>query len=1019
MKTDHPLIRRCFVQYRIVMFVLLVLGFFVSVASDCLWASEPSFSREILPILSDRCLACHGPDETKREADLRLDTREGATAHVIVPGKPAESELLRRIMSNDPDEVMPPPGHTSGHKQTLTASEIDKLRRWIESGAPWGKHWAFEKPMKVKIPDGVHPVDALVEQRLAQEGLSLAREADRHTLLRRLSFDLTGLPPTPAELAATDSYEAHVDRLLASPHFGERMAMWWLDASRYSDTDGFQADANRENWPWRDWVVEAFNANMRFDQFTLEQFAGDLLPDATEEQKLATCFHRNHMTNGEGGRDPEESRVDYVLDRVNTMGTTYLGLTLNCCQCHSHKFDPVTQADYYGLTAFFNSIDEDGKAGKGAKPYLKYESKYVQRAVEEAQRLVDERKPVEQQAKSQAQQPFEDWLNERKTEVQSGFTAWHPLVGKVEATEGTVLQQADDGTVQATGPNPNQDDYRVIGSVSLARVTGIKLEVFTHESHTNGAFSRGAKGEFILTDIKVQVRRRGSSQIRDLLVNSAAADYSPDQKEKRAYGDVKGLLDDDPRNGWTTEGAESIQPHVAVFALAEPLVIAEDEELIFEMLHRSTNGDANIGRFRVSITDQRGPAVASVEAAPLEQLAKVESVSDELRQLLFEQFLSDHEPYQIAKKSLDRAQAQLKEAKAAKQVEVMVLAEKPEPRETFVLLRGVWDKHGDPVRRAGLPSILPLQGESLNRVDLARWLTSPEHPLTSRVLVNHLWQICFGTGLVRTTEDFGLQGEQPTHPELLDWLAVECLESGWDIKHLLKLIVTSKTYRQSSQVSGELLARDPENRLLARGARYRLPAWMLRDAALQSAGLLNPALGGPPVKPYQPEGVWEENFMGRFTYVPSEGAAQYRRTLYAFWRRSIAPTFLFDSAQRRACEVRTSRTNTPLHALTLMNDENFLEASRALAVDVMKDPDPLRQIMQRVLSRPPSDNEYATLVARRDRAVAYYREHPDQALKFLNRGQTKFDEDAATPDLAAYTVIASLVFNLDEAMTHE
>jgi len=1033
-------------------------------------AAEPvSFSRDVLPILSDNCFACHGQDESHRKADLRLDTREGATAvsggiAAIMPGKPEQSELFTRIISDDADEMMPPP---KSHKPKLTAAQIDVLKRWIEAGAPWGKHWAFEKPVRPEVPFGAPPsggslgvpasagppkggtpnqaIDAFVRARLAKEGLSPAPEAERHTLLRRVSFDLVGLPPTTEEVnafvndAAPDAYAKVVDRLLASPHFGERMAMWWLDAARYSDTDGFQADANRENWPWRDWVVEAFNTNMRFDQFTLEQFAGDLLPNATAEQKLATCFHRNHMTNGEGGRDPEESRVDYVLDRVNTMGTVWLGLSLGCTQCHSHKFDPVSQADYYGLTAFFNSIDEDGKAGKNAKPYLAYESKHTPRAIEEAQQMVDERKPREALARQDAEKPFGDWLAARSAEVRGGFTAWHPLRGALESSEGTELAQEADATVQASGPHPNQDDYRLIAPVKLARVTGLRLEVFPHASHTNGAFTRGKSGEFILTDIKVQIRRHGSSQIRDILVKNAVADYSPDQKERRAYGDVKGVLDDDPRNGWTTKGAPAIAPHTAVFALDEPLVLASDEELIFELRQRSTDGDANLGRFRVSVTDQRGPAVAGVGPAPLEQLAAAGSADDKLRARLFDQFLADYEPYQKAKSSLDLANSQLKEAQNGKKVNVMVLTERKQTRDTFVLVRGVWDKHGPKVERGGLPQLAPWTAEGRTRADLARWLTSSENPLTARVLVNHLWQMCFGSGLVRTTEDFGLQGEPPTHPELLDWLAVECLESGWDLKHLLKLIVTSATYRQSSAIpeSGDRKAEsvaaasspvsalqspileDPENRLLARGARFRLPAWMLRDSALRAAGLMNPALGGPPTRPYQPEGVWEENFMGRFTYQPSEGAAQYRRTLYAFWRRSIAPTFLFDSAQRRSCEVRTARTNTPLQALTLLNDENFLEAARAVATHALRSDDPLRHIAQRVLSRAPSEAELGIFTRERDRALKHYRAHPQDAAKFLDRGQSGPDAKLSAPDLAAHTVVASMILNLDEAITHE
>ncbi|MSU35405.1 MAG: DUF1549 domain-containing protein [Pedosphaera sp.] len=583
-------------------------------------AVEPvSFSRDVLPILSENCLSCHGQDESHRKAKLRLDTREGATAdnngvRAVVPGKPEVSELLKRIGSSDADEVMPTP---KSHKLPLNTEQVEVLCRWIAEGAVWGKHWSFEKPVKAMLPGSAsHPVDAFIGGRLKKEGVGCAPEAAKHTLLRRVSFDLTGLPPTLEEVEAfekdtsPDAFSKVVKRLLDSPHFGERMAMWWLDAARYADTDGFQQDADRTNWPWRDWVVGAFNANQRFDEFTIEQFASDLLPDATPEQKLATCFHRNHMTNGEGGRDPEESRVDYVIDCLNTIGTTWLGLTLGCAQCHSHKFDPISHTDYYRLTAFFNSIDEDGKAGNEAKPYLAYKSPLTEHALADAERVVAERAPAEARARIDAEGPFAAWLKTRAQEVRGGFSAWHLLQpSALEASEGTRLTSEADGSVQAGGPHPNQDDYRFITTVPLPRLTGLRLEVLPLASHTDGKFSQGKSGEFILTDIKVQVRRHGSSQIRDIGVNSAVADFSAPQKGDRAYGDIKGVLDDDPRNGWTTKGAPNTAPHVAVFALAEPLTLEPDEELMFELRQRSTDGDANIGRFRLFASDQPGAAL--------------------------------------------------------------------------------------------------------------------------------------------------------------------------------------------------------------------------------------------------------------------------------------------------------------------------------------------------------------------------------------------------------------------------
>ncbi len=951
------------------------------------FAEPVNFSREVLPLLSDNCLACHGQDESHRKADLRLDTQEGAR-EVLKSG-----DFIDRITTDDPDEVMPPP---KSHKPKLKAEQVALLKRWISEGAAWGKHWSLEKPVKAKTEG--HPVDFFVKTRLAKEGLKMSPQAPEHTLRRRLAFDLNGLPPSGT--SDNSSLTVYIDALLKSPHYGERMAMLWLDAARYSDTDGFQSDATRTNWPWRDYVVESFNANKPFDQFTLEQFAGDLLPNATPEQKLATCFHRNHMANGEGGRDKEESRIDYVIDRVNTIGTVWLGLTLGCTQCHTHKFDPISHHDYYALNAFFNSIDEDGAAGTGAKPYMPYQSPNAKRAVEESQNLVEARKPIEAKAKADAEKPFAMWLEEQKKRIKPDYNAWQVVLGAVESQEGSKLAQTKDGIITASGPNPKQDDYRLISTIKLPRLTGLKLEVLPQ----NGVLSRGKTGEFILTDIKVQVRRKGSSQIRDILVKNAVADTKVESKA-REYGDVKGTLDDDPRNGWTTKGFPKDQPHTALYGLAEPLVLESDEELIFELRHRSTNGDANIAKFRLSATDQPGPAVHEIGATPLEKLAKGQIDLEKLQA----QFLEDYKPYQLARASLDRANAQLKEVQAAAgKLNVMVLAERKEPRDTHVLLRGVWDKKGDVVSRGVPAAIAPWpEGLAKDRIGLAKWITSKDNPLTARVFVNQVWQMLFGAGLVRTPDDFGLQGQRPTHPELLDWLAVDFMENGWDVKRLIKTIVTSDTYQQSSDRSDQT---DPSNLLLSRGPRFRLPAWMIRDAALASSGLLNPALGGPPVRPHQPEGVWEEIFMGRFTYEPSQGAAQYRRTLYAFWRRSIAPTFLFDSAQRRVCEVAMTRTNTPLQALTLLNDQTFMEASQALAKRMLATTPEKRlpMLYQAVLNREPTAKELSVLLRELHRASKHYREHPEDARKLKT-----------TLELAAHALVATLVLNLDEAITHE
>ncbi|WP_425398170.1 PSD1 and planctomycete cytochrome C domain-containing protein [Aeoliella sp.] len=1009
-------------------------------------AEEPPlrFGRDVLPILSDRCFHCHGPDEANREAGLRLDMREAATEDLggyaaIVPGDPDASEIIQRIEADDESLVMPP---ADSHRKPLEKHEREILRKWIASGAKWGKHWAFEPPVRPPTGDtDEHPIDVLVRRRLQQLGLAPSPRAEPHTLARRVSFDLTGLPPTPEQVAsvvaddASAAYTQLVDELLASPRYGERMAMWWLDAARYSDTDGFQQDAVRTNWPWRDWVVNSFNANKPFDQFTIEQLAGDLLPNATEEQKLATCFHRNHPTNGEGGRHPEESRVDYVIDRVNTTGTVWLGLTLGCCQCHSHKFDPISQQEYYQLTAFFNSINETGEAGGKARPYLKLHSPYAGDVVAKAEELAKRRAAIEHAVREQAEPHFERWLEDQLIAVQSGFEPWTLLEAvELDSDGGAKLTQADDMSIVASGRNPDQDNYRVVVRSPLRSVTGVRLEVLPDPAGSKNWVGRGKSGEFVVTTFKMQVGRDGQVQFRDTEFATAMADSeAPLPKGKsgsRTYGRVADLLFDDPRNGWTVPKKQLDQPHTAVVRLAAPIQLADDEHLVILISHGSDRYGANLGRFRLSVTDLPAQFISVDKPAPLEQLAELNAAStaevpEALRNELRQQFLATYEPYQQAMRAADAARKQHKQYQSqAGELRVMVMRELKKPRDTFVLERGVWDQHGEKVQ-AGVPAaVLEWPAEQTkSRLDLANWIVARENPLTARVVANQLWQTCFGTGLVRTPEDFGLQGEVPMHPELLDWLAVELVESGWDVKHVLKLIVTSDTYQQSSKFTPELLEKDPENKLLARGARFRLPSWMIRDAALASSGLLDDTFGGPPMMPYQPRGVWEALFKGRFVYEPSQGDIQFRRTLYAFWRRSSTPTYLFDVAPRRTCEVRPRRTNTPLHALTLMNDLSQLEAARALAVQIVSQQGSLDQRIQwlfaRVLSREATDAELAALRPQLEAWLAEYEKSPQDARALLDFGQPERKVDEQFPETAAYTVLASLVLNLDEAITHE
>lgn len=1027
-----------------------------TLSSEAVAADDVSFSRDVLPVLSDRCFHCHGPDESNREADLRLDLEQNAKEDLggyaaVFAGKLQNSEIWQRITSDDDDEVMPPP---DSHRKPLTTPEREAIRKWILSGAEWGKHWSFETLTRPAVPASEpesHPIDSFVKARLANEGLELSPPAASHTQLRRLTFDLTGLSPTPAEVAAFGdgserNWQVAIDRLLKSPHHAERMAMWWLDAARYSDSDGFQQDATRQNWPWRDWVINQFRENRSFRDFTIEQFAGDLLPDSTDEQKLATCFHRNHMTNGEGGRDPEESRIDYVIDRVNTTGAVWLGLTLGCVQCHSHKFDPISHHDYYSMAAYFNSIDENGKAGSGAKPYLKYESPLVQARIQETSDFVEVCRLQEKEERQAAELRFQTWLDHLNSHPPAEYSAWYTPQPTVSSSDGTEFRIEPDQIIQTHGPMPRQDDYRITLPIpdGVSRVTGWRLEVFPHESHVEGRFARNGNGEFTLTSVRMLARPAGSPAETQLEMRGAKADVERDTSYKSVwdsrYERIKDTLNDDARDGWSTIGVKERTNHVGVFELTEPLQVASDDRLVVVLRHRSTHGNANMSRFRISLSTEQGETVRRTDGiSPIAQLVEntgqndADPISNELQQRLLDQFLLGDEAYQQAATRLNSVNRQLTDLKKQKTARnVMVLAERHEPRETHVLERGVWDAKGDVVQPSVLPSVLKWPSETANtRLDLANWIVDSENPLTARVVSNHIWQIMFGQGLVRTTEDFGLQGKLPTHPKLLDWLAMELIESEWDLQHIIRLIVSSDTYRQSSTTSQSLIELDPTNRLLARAPRFRLPAWMIRDNALHVSGLLNPATGGPPVHPYQPPGVWSEITMGRFHYEPSLGPEQYRRTVYAFWRRSSAPTFLFDSAQRRVCEVGVRRTNTPLHALTLMNDVTMLEASRALADSAVGDGGELNAndskrwdtslqfLAAQVLSRVLTTSEKITLRSVWARALGHYDEHVTEAVQFCTVGQQAAPDDDSAAQTAAWMTVASLLLNLDEAMTRE
>jgi hypothetical protein len=881
------------------------------------------FTRQIQPILADNCYMCHGPDAKKREGDLRLDMLDpklGPFAPrkevvILVPGKPGESELIRRITSDDPDEHMPP----AESKRKLIAQQINLIRKWVEQGAKWEKHWSLVLPVKSELPKVQdekwcrNSIDRFVLARLEKEKISPSREADKATLIRRVTLDLTGLPPTPKEVEAfakdssNDAYEKVVDRLLASPRYGERMVWEWLDIARYADTNGYQGDGTRTMWPWRDWAIAALNSNMPFDEFTIKQIAGDLLPHATTEDKLATGFLRNHPINGEGGRIAEENRVDYVLDQTETVGTTWLGLTVGCARCHDHKFDPIKQKDYYALSAFFNQTPVDGNGGDPQTP------------------------------------PVVEFLTPEQTkrvlELQEAVNA---------AGEEVAVFEKRIYAPDATNPAATQS---VSASTRASVATTQGLPAFT----------------------RVQVSTRGIAEFNRARMASTQAQAPESRKRSqssRAYGFTLKLL----------------------------------AELDKAPKDRSNPADADLARkFRAT-----EPAYADA----LEKLAKAVEERDKF---------------------------------AHTTTRVMVMRDMPTTRPTYVLTKGAYDKHAEKVD-ADVPGFLaPLPpGVKHDRLALARWLVDKDNPLTARVVVNRYWQRFFGVGLVKTMEDFGMQGERPVNQELLDWLAVQFRDgdaghsdgearnrggdsgtktTSWNVKAMQKLIVMSSTYRQDSRMTPESFERDPENRFNARGARFRLPAFVIRDEALAASGLLVEKLGGPGVNPYQPAGMWEEATFGQIKYAQDHGESLYRRSVYTFWRRIIGPPEFFDSAARQTCTVRQTRTNSPLHAFTTMNDPTYVEAARTLAQHVMREKSsPEERIdlaMQRVVSRAPSAEERAVLIEALERLTKEYSADRPAALKLLAVGESKRDETLDPVEHAAYTGACMEILNLDEAITKE
>jgi len=987
------------------------------------FAGDVDFDHHIRPILSDKCFRCHGPDAKARQADLRLDTKEGLFADqggyaAVVPGKPLQSELIRRITSPDQDKLMPP----QDSKLELSSAEIDTLRQWVEAGAAWDSHWAFQPVVQPDVPDGARPIDHFVQTRLRNEGLAGGPAASRPKLLRRVTLDLTGLPPTLAELDAfladdsPGSYEKAVDRLLASEAYGQRMAWDWLDAARYADSNGFQGDRDRTMWPWRDWVVQSLNTNMPYDQFTIWQLAGDQLPGATPQQKLATGFCRNHMINGEGGRIAEENRIEYIFDQTETLGTIWLGMTLTCCRCHDHKYDPLAQREYYQLFAFFNQTPVDGSGGDPqTPPVISAPSPGQLRQIEvlEDQITASQQELARQKAELALQQ--REWEQKRlAADVTS--TRWTVLSPDSASARYQTLEILPDDSVLASGANPNDDTYTVKAPIDLGEITGVRLEALQHQSLTPNGLSRTKSGNFVLSEFELQLQRTDETQPMPVELASADATFEQDGWEVTAAFDGK------PKTGWGVhEGRPVDREHAALFRFATRQTAGPGSKLIFTLSHYSDNINHNLGRFRLSATADPHPELAASRQALVEALGvPPEERSKEQAQWITERFFATDENFVRLQVDLRRTKQELDKLREGI-AEVMIMQDIEKPRETFLLTKGLYNQPKDKVI-AGVPRVLPPLPEDApaNRLTLAQWLVDPSQPLTPRVVVNRHWQKFFGHGLVKTTEDFGSQGEKPSYPRLLDWLAAEFVKSGWNVKALHKQIVMSATYQQTAKAPAELYQRDPDNRLLARGPRSRLASWMLRDQALAASGLLVHKMGGPPVNPYQPAGVWSEATFGKKQYEQDQGEKLYHRSIYTFWRRIIGPTMFFDVSKRQTCTVKTAQTNTPLHALATLNDITYVEAARALAERVMhrhnEVADRLGMAFRLCTSRRPTAAELDLLVARLEVFGKQYAATPAEATKLLKVGQLQRDENLDPIEHAAHAGVCLLILNLDETL---
>ncbi len=1051
-------------------FISLGYLFFLIALTKIYAEKKLEFNRDIRPILSDGCFHCHGPDEKERKGGLRLDleiyafneAKSGFPA--IVKGEPDESEILSRIfLSGDDDEHMPP--LNSG--KSITQEQKETLRKWIEQGAEYQGHWAFISPKRSSVPEisgKHHPIDAFIIERLKDEGMKMQDLADKETLLRRASLDLVGLPPSINEVDAflndssSNAYEKVLDRLLGSPHYGERMALEWLDLARYADSNGFQSDGSRDMWLWRDWLINAFNRNLAFDQFTIEQLAGDMLPDPTQDQIIATGFNRNHRLNGEGGRIVEEWFVETVIDRVETTGTSWLALTMTCARCHDHKYDPISQKEFFEFFAYFNSNEEsgvlaaNGKNGFNTAPILKVPNREQKNRISELEKSLKKSQVEMKEAEKKMETAMTQWIKETREELGKEDRTpsfWQKLENEqVVSRGGAQFKKQKDGSWLGTGKNPQNDTYEIRSPFKSKQLSAVLIESFSDSSLKGIKFGRSGNGNFVMTGLNVKLEYKDKKK-KAIVLKLDTAEASYEQNGYPAIQVIKNAsnLKKKGSKGWAVHGSNPSKDKSlkAMFMAKSPISVPEGAELVINIYHQSGFTDHNIGRFRIQYAEKKVHSLDAKSGIPENLVSLVrQNVADlglkELNQLN-KYFRTEVEnPVSVAKLNADQSKKALDDF-MSKVPSTMIMKEKSAPRDAFILNRGEYDQPTEKVGRA-LPAVLPPlpKGQPNDRLGLARWLVSGDHPLTARVWVNRIWERLFGVGIVKTSENFGSQAEWPVHPGLLDWLAVEFAKPTalpkindkparpWDMKGMIKLIMMSKAYRQQSSAPAEYFKKDPENRLLARGPRFRLNGELVRDQALASSGLLIKKVGGPSTRPYMPAGVWSEtNRYGNLkNYKADDGEGLYRRSVYTFWKRTAAPPsmLLFDAPNREICYPKRSRTNTPLQALALMNEITYVEASRNLAERMMNEGgsdirDRLITGYRLATSRSPDEQTISVLQKGFETRKAYFQRNQEAARQMISHGKKKPDGNLKSVELAAYTVTANVLLNLDRVITKD